>query len=302
MKNSTIIVTILIIVLGGIYFFTRSSSDTVDNLDDTNITEDGNQIDDNAVATTTDRGSETIIGKSAGGRDITAYHYGKGDTELIFVGGIHGGYSWNTVLVAYEMMDYLNANPNVIPENINVTVIPVLNPDGLNKVVGIAGRFTPSDVSTSKSVLTSGRFNSNTVDLSRNFDCNWQATGVWQSKSVSGGSNVFSEPESVAFKNYVEKYNPSAVVVWYSAAGGVYASECVGGVLPETSTITNIYAKASGYPAYESFDFYNTSGDMVNWLANINIPAISVLLTTHSDVEWDKNQKGITALFEYYSK
>ena len=299
MKNSTIIAVVLVIIIGGIYFFTRSSSDNVDDID---ITEDDNQIDDNVVATTTNRGSETIIGKSVGGRDITAYHFGKGDTELIFVGGIHGGYSWNTVLVAYEMMDYLNANPNVIPENINVTVIPVLNPDGLNKVVGIAGRFTPSDVSTLKSVLVSGRFNANTVDLSRNFDCNWQSTGVWQTKSVSGGSKVFSEPESIAFKNYVEKYKPSAVVVWYSAAGGVYASSCNDGVSPQTSTITNIYAKASGYPAYESFDFYNTTGDVVNWLANINIPAISVLLTTHSDVEWDKNQKGATALLEYYSR
>jgi beta-lactamase superfamily II metal-dependent hydrolase len=41
---------------------------------------------------------------------------------------------------------------------------------------------------------------------------------------------------------------------------------------------------------------------MVNWLAKKNIPAISVLLTTHQDTEWNKNLAGIKAMFAYYSK
>src|SRR3989338_11578153 len=77
--------------------------------------------------------TKTVIGTSAGGNNITAYHFGEGDSDLLFVGGIHGGYEWNTVLVAYQLMDYLKANSNVIPANVKVTVVPVLNPDGLNK-------------------------------------------------------------------------------------------------------------------------------------------------------------------------
>jgi len=91
-------------------------------------------------------------------------------------------------------------------------------------------------------------------------------------------------------------------MVWYSAAGGVFASNCHAGILPETKTITKKYADASGYPAYESFDFYATTGDMVNWLAKNNIPAISVLLTNHTDVEWTKNKTGIDALLKYYAQ
>ena len=41
---------------------------------------------------------------------------------------------------------------------------------------------------------------------------------------------------------------------------------------------------------------------MVNWFAKQNIPAISVLLTNHTDTEWTKNQKGIEALLSYYAK
>ena len=59
-----------------------------------------------------------IIGRSVEGRVIDAYVYGSGPTHLMFVGGIHGGYEWNSVLLAYQFMDYLKANPNVIPKNL----------------------------------------------------------------------------------------------------------------------------------------------------------------------------------------
>ena len=249
-----------------------------------------------------DNEPKSVIGKSVQGRDITAYHYGDGETKLLFVGGMHGGYEWNTVLLAYEFMDYLQATPTVIPKNIEVTVIPVLNPDGLQKVVGTAGRFTEANVPSSQAATVPGRFNANNVDLNRNFDCDWQSIGRWQSRQVDAGSKVFSEPESQALRDYVGARNPKAVVIWYSAAGGVFASNCHEGVLPETRTITKVYADASGYPAYEDFDFYEITGDAINWLAKNNVPAISVLLTTHEDVEWNKNRAGIEALLDYYAK
>jgi len=247
--------------------------------------------------------TETVIGQSVLGANITAYHYGAGEKEILFVGGIHGGYSWNTALVAYELMDYLKANPSIMPANVKTTVIPVLNPDGLNKVVGTTtGRFTKSDVPATLAAQIPGRFNANQVDLNRNFDCDWQPNAKWQSKDVSGGTAAFSEPESLALRNYVDRAKPAAVIVWYSAAGGVFASDCHDGVLPETLTLTNLYAKASGYPTYETFNFYEITGDMVNWLAKQKIPAISVLLSTHDAVEWDKNRAGVDALLEYYAK
>jgi len=245
---------------------------------------------------------ESVIGTSVEGREIVAYRYGQGDSELLFVGGIHGGYEYNTVLLAYDMMDHLEQNPGIIPENVAVTIVPVLNPDGLYKTVGTAGRFSASDAPSALADTIPGRFNANDVDLNRNFDCDWKAAGTWQNKTVSGGSEAFSEPEARAMKDYIESHAPRAVVVWYSAAGGVFTSNCRNGVLPETRAITNIYADASGYPAYEEFDFYTITGDMVNWLAGEGIPAVSVLLSTHEDVELEKNLAGVLALLEYYSE
>jgi hypothetical protein len=195
----------------------------------------------------------------------------------------------------------LKANPSVIPAGVKVTVIPVLNPDGLYKVTGTSTQFTASQVSKSQAVQVSGRFNAHTVDLNRNFDCDWQANGTWQNKTVSGGTSVFSEPESKAIQSYVTANNPTAAIVWYSSAGGVYASNCHTGVLPETATLTSTFAKASGYPAHDDFNFYELTGDMVNWFAKNNIPAISVLLTNHTDTEWTKNKAGVEAVLKYYS-
>ncbi len=307
MKNTIIILFVLGVIGAGTYFFMNKSSDSV--TPEVVITKETETAPTStstppAVSTTTPvvDTTKTVIGASLKKNTITAYHFGTGSTELLFVGGIHGGYEWNTVLVAYELIDYLQANPNVIPKNIKVTVIPVVNPDGLQKVTGSTGRFSASDVSSSESTVIAGRFNNNTVDLNRNFDCDWQKTGVWQTKAVSGGTSVFSEPESQAIKSYVEKSKPTAVVVWYSAGGGVFASSCHNGVSKETNTLTQKFAAASGYPAHQSFDFYATTGDMVNWLAKNNIPAISVLLTDHKNTEWSKNKAGVEALLKYYTK
>ena len=287
-------VVALVLIVGGTYYATHmNSSGSAQN--------QGTDQNAQTSTTTPEANEQSVIGKSVEGRDITAYHFGSGEKEILFVGGIHGGYEWNTALVALQLIDYLRANPSAIPASVRVTVIPAVNPDGLAKVVATTTAFTAADVNSSQALQVAGRFNAHTVDLNRNFDCDWKASGTWQTKKVSGGSAAFSEPESFALKTYVETAKPMAVVVWYSSAGGVFSSNCRGGVLAETKTLTDVFAKASGYPAYAVFNYYEVTGDMANWLARIQIPTISVLLTNHTDTEWDKNQKGIDALLQHYA-
>jgi len=300
MKKTIIAIIVILLVVLGIYVVKHGSSTTSEQQAMVSPT----PLEPTPTPTPEDK-TKTVIGKSVEGRDIVAYHFGEGAEELLFVGGINGGYEWNTALVANQLMDYLKQNPDIIPSNLTVTVIPVLNPDGLAKVIGATTTqtdFTKANVATSQDTQVAGRFNANTVDLNRNFDCDWQAQGKWQTKTVSGGTSAFSEPESQAIKAYVESHPPKAVVVWYSSAGGVFASSCHNGVSNETSALTQTFAKASGYPAHETFDFYEITGDMVNWLAKQNVPAISVLLTNHVDTEWTKNQKGIDAVLKAYTK
>lgn len=242
-----------------------------------------------------------VIGTSVEGRDIDAYTYGGGTVRLLFVGGMHGGYEWNSVLLSYAFMDYLDAHPEIVPAALAVTVVPSANPDGVFKVIGKVGRFTIADVPKNVS-LAPGRFNAHEVDLNRNFDCKWQPEGTWQGKTVSAGSKPFSEPETAAIRDFVLQARPAAAIFWHSQANAVYASQCKAGILPETLDIMDAYARAAAYPAVKSFDSYAVTGDAEGWLASIGIPAITVELQTHDTIEWERNLLGVKAVFDYYRR
>ncbi|MCX6712698.1 MAG: M14 family metallopeptidase [Candidatus Vogelbacteria bacterium] len=242
---------------------------------------------------------QQVIGTSVEGRKIEADTFGSGGATLLFVGGIHGGYEWNSVLLANQFIDYLKSNPTLIPEYLTVTVVPDANPDGVFKVIGKEGRFTLVDVPTT-TATAAGRFNANGVDLNRNFACNWKPQSTWQNKTVSAGTASFSEPEAAAIRDLVLAVKPAAVIFWHSQSGTVYASQCKNGILPATLEIMNAYAKAAKYKTDKSFDSYAITGDAEGWLASIGIPAITVELQTHNTIEWEQNLSGVKALFGYF--
>ncbi len=246
---------------------------------------------------------KTVIGTSVEGRVIESYTFGTGTDNLLFVGGIHGGYEWNSVLLAYQFIDELESGKFVLPNNLSITVVPSLNPDGLYDVVKKEGRFTSEEIPPNDAHQTgAGRFNANNVDLNRNFDCKWQPTSTWRGKTVVAGTEAFSEPEAVALRELVKKISPQVVVFWHSQANAVYASECESGILAQTIIVMNTYAVAAKYKSVSSFDAYPVSGDAEGWLASIGIPAITVELETRTSTEWEKNKRGIEALLKLYSK
>lgn len=312
MKSTNLTIGILLIVIIGLvgYLLTRENSETAVNEPAPTVEEpipvepDGG-IGDGAepleVVDENVRDEQTVLGTSVDGNNIVAYHYGEGSTEVLLIGGIHGGYSWSTAALGYELVDHFDANPNDVPDGVMLTIIPVANPDGLESAVGTAGRFS----STLAEALTNekrvaARFNANNVDLNRNFDCEWSAEGTWQSRTVSGGDAPFSEPEAVAIRNYVNQYTPDAVVVWFSSEGKVYPSACNSAPSQASVALAATFATSAGYPAEAEFDAYAITGDMVNWMASQNIPAISVLLTSHNNTEFSKNLAGVEAILETY--
>jgi len=236
------------------------------------------------IATST----EAVIGTSVEGRSITAHTFGTGETNLLFVGGVHGGYEANSVRLADTMIEHLHTNSELIPSNLTVHIIPVLNPDGY------ALPTTASDQSR--------RFNANGVDLNRNFDCKWEPESSWRGQTVSAGTAPFSEPEAAALRDYVLATNPSAAVFWHSIANNVYGSECENGILPETLTLMNVYADAGSYGKVPKFDAYPITGDVEGWLASIGIPAVTVELETRNSIEWDRNLAGTLAALELFSQ
>jgi len=242
-----------------------------------------------------------VIGTSVEGRSIEAVTFGNGGTHLLFVGGMHGGYEWNSSLLAYAMIEYLTEHPDFIPDDVQVSIIPSINPDGLFLVTGTEGVFAATDVPNPSVRVAEGRFNAHGVDLNRNFACKWQPESSWQGNVVSAGTAAFSEPEAAALREYVSSFAPAAVAFWHSKANNVYASECTEGVLPATLDVMNAYATAGGYGAVASFDAYPVTGDAEGWLASLGIPAVTVELATANSIEWTQNLAGVDAMLKLYS-
>ncbi len=244
--------------------------------------------------------TQEVVGTSVEGRNIEAYQFGNGDTHILFVGGIHGGYEWNSVVLAYDFIDYFTNNEMAVPDTVTVSIIPNANPDGVYKVTGLEGKFELEQVVENVDASL-GRFNANGIDLNRNFDCKWAPESMWRGNVVSAGTEAFSEPESRTIRDYVLTHNPKMVAFWHSQSNAVYASECEEGILPETMTVMNLYSNASGYKPVDSFDAYSITGDAEGWLASIGIPAVTVELSTHETIEWDENLAGVSALLSHYS-
>lgn len=245
-------------------------------------------------------GVPQTIGFSAGGRPMTSYRFGFGTQTIVLVGGIHGGYEWNTIVLAYDMIDYFLENPDEIPANISLYIIPSANPDGQFLVTGTDGRFLPEDVDPD---IEPGRFNANQVDLNRNWACGWEPEALWGETLVSGGTVPFSEPETAALRAFFLREKPVLVLFWHSKADGVYVGSCNGDGPHEASrAIADVYGAASGYLVNNAFTAYPITGDASDWLVSQNIPSFAVELKTRSQTDWSMNLPGVLALLAHYGR
>ena len=236
---------------------------------------------------------------STQGEAINVHQFGWGESHLILIGGIHGGYEWNTVLLMYELIDHLEANPDLIPENLRLSIIPVMNPDGLRLIVGSPNRFSRNDVPYS---TESGRFNSNEVDLNRNWDCQWEPIGYWRRQEVSGGAFPESEKEVQDVRFFIEDSDPAAVIFYHSAASAIYPGFCGDIMADNTPGILLVYEIGSGYlpPSKGGTTFsYAVTGTAADYLATKNIAAIDVELTDHFGTEFDRNLAGVLEVIKW---
>jgi hypothetical protein len=238
-----------------------------------------------------------VIGTSVGGRSIQVYRFGTGEIQLVLVGGLHGGYEWNTAILAYLFIEYFLQEGEQVLDDITIHIIPNANPDGIYAVTGLEGSFQPTDVISD---TVPGRFNGRGVDLNRNWDCRWSPTSFWRDQFVSTGETPFSEPESVALRDYFLSLRPSLVVFWHSAADAVYPSGC-----PDpherSYELANVYGNAANYPVYTTFEHYPITGDAGDWLTTQDIASIAVELETHEDIDWERNLAGVLALIDHFS-
>jgi len=226
-----------------------------------------------------------VIGYSMAELPLEVYHFGDGPSQRLIVAGIHGGYEWNTIALADELIEYLEENSDFIPQEVTLYILRAANPDGEARAHGSAGRA-----------------NENGVDINRNFPANWAADwdrlGCWNQLPITAGTRPMSEPETSAIMQFILSNRIEALISYHSAALGIFA----GGQppYPESHDLAQTLAAVSPYafpPPYETGCEY--TGQLADWAANHNIPAVDIELTNHEDTDFAINLKILEAFLNW---
>ncbi len=222
------------------------------------------------------------IGWSLEDRPLLVYRLGYGPRKRALIGAIHGGYEWNTVDLMTETLDYLGRNPDLIPPEVTLYILPLANPDGY-----AAGRDA-----------IHGRVNANQVDLNQNWDYNWVLTATHGTRPVSAGSAPFSEPETRALRDFFHDNEIQDVIFYHSAFTAVFQG--AGITTSQTVELAKLLAQATGYRyAPEGVPGQITTGGVIDWLTIEGVNAVEVELTTHQDIDWEQNLAGLQAFLKW---
>jgi hypothetical protein len=119
----------------------------------------------------------------------------------------------------------------------------------------------------------------------------------------SGGPSPFSEPETQALRDFIIEKNADAVIFWEARAsqGLSTPGACEGGSLV-SGPLARTFGVAAGYVVedFEALTSQELNGDGSNWLDQVGIPAIAILLPDYDDVDWNNNLAGMLAVLGQY--
>jgi protein MpaA len=227
-----------------------------------------------------------IIGFSLAGRPIEAYTFGAGEKAYLIVAGIHGGYEGNTIALANELIIYINAHPETIPEDVTLYIIRNMNPDGEARDNGVDGRV-----------------NNNGVDLNRNFPsdnwtADWDRNGCWIYRPTTGGAFAGSEPETRSVMSFIGSHKIEAMISYHSAALGIFP----GGVPWEepSKRLAGALSRVTGYP-YPPVDTGCVyTGTLADWAVEHGVGAsVDMELSDHERTDFAQNLKALNVLMKF---
>lgn len=178
---------------------------------------------------------------SVKGKKITYTELGNGKDKVLFLASIHGSERAGTPLLNY-FKTYLINNCHLLAGK-TVIIIPVVNPDGYENKT---------------------RYNSNYVDLNRNFPSNNRMN------NKLGGSFALSEPESYFLYKIIHTIKPSKIITFHESLG------CIDYNGPAVELAERLSAKCN-LPVRELGAKPGSLGSYAG--EDLNIPIITVEMT-----------------------
>lgn len=192
-----------------------------------------------------------VIGYSCQGREIFAFHTGdEFNKQFIAVYGVHAR-EWITARLALRHLSQpLKTGGG--------WVIPLLNPDG---------------ATISQTRLPLWKANARGVDLNCNFDADWGSGR--ENVTVRGSENCigdypFSEPETIALRDFTLKIHPFVTLSFHTKGEEVYWEYGGRGDIRGAEII----GKATGYKVKRIF---GSAGGYKDWcIQKLHIPAYTI--------------------------
>jgi predicted deacylase len=225
-----------------------------------------------------------VIGHSVSGKPLEVYAFGGGERRRMIVAGIHGGYEWNTIALADQLIIHLTRDPGAIPDGVTLYILRNLNPDGDARGHGI-----------------NGRTNDRGVDLNRNFPVNWSSTwdreGCFDSAPTTSGRSPASEPETRAVMNFLGSRRVEALISYHSAGLGIFP----GGDPWDDSSVrlAESFAAVSTYPFPPVLTGCVYTGTLADYAVSRSLTAVDLELTDHEHTDFEMNLAILNVLMTF---
>lgn len=238
------------------------------------------------------------IGKSCGGRDITALSLGKASEYSLIAAAFHGSEHITTTVLMMFIEELCNAikNDGVIAGfkarralfGRGVIFVPRVNPDGCEISIhgaGAAGAlaFNINRLCSSNTDLWNANLRG--VDINHNFDAGWQelrekerSCGIYgPAPTRFGGYKCESEPETIALTNLCRTRRIRLVVALHSQGEVIY-SGYGDKIPPKSERMAELLATSSGY-SLEQPEGIAEGGGFKDWfISEFNRPGFTVEL------------------------
>ena len=232
-------------------------------------------------------GEAFSIGQSIEEKSLDMYRFGSGPIVRVIIGAIHGGYESNTATLVYLLRDDIKKGTIVVPEELTLYLLPILNPDGYFDFLN----------------QPEGRGNARSVDINRNWSVLWQPdwdrTGCFNYLRLTAGEQPFSEPEAIALRDFLLANKVDALISYHSAMSAIFA-----GGQPEPDPASDSLARALSAASLYLYPPTNDpgcqyTGQLIDWAAAQGIAAVDVELTDHQSNDILINRKLLEAFLAW---
>ncbi len=219
------------------------------------------------------------IGESIQGRDIlmlkiTDLEQGGTRPSILFTGSHHAREHLSTevpLLIAKRFIESINENKENLElvKNSAIYFIPMVNPDGaMHDIRGKQYKIWRKNMRASGNAVYG-------VDLNRNYSHGWGGPGSSErpASDIFRGFSPFSEPETMAIKNFVEKNPELKIILSFHSFSELilYPWGNTKEPIKDEAAKSNFVkmaedmSKWNGYRPMQASELYVASGDTCDW-------------------------------------